>query len=44
MALLFFLFWLVLNGKVTLEIAAFGLAVTALAMAFAFAAPILLLL
>ena len=35
MALLFFLFWLVLNGKVTLEIAAFGAAVTVLAMVFA---------
>ena len=35
MALLFFLFWLVLNGKVNWEIAAFGVAVTALAMAFA---------
>ena len=32
MALLFFLFWLVLNGKVTLEIAAFGAAVTVLAV------------
>ena len=35
MALLFFLFWLVLNGKVNWETAAFGAAVCALAMAFA---------
>ena len=35
MALLFFLFWMVLNGKVTWETAAFGAAVCALAMTFA---------
>lgn len=34
MYLLFFLMWIIFNGRITLEIAAFGLAVAALAYAF----------
>ena len=35
MALLFFLFWIMLNGRITWETAGFGAAVTALGMLFA---------
>ena len=35
MALLFFLFWIMLNGRVTWETAGFGAAVAALGMLFA---------